>query len=38
MKSVNRTCLLGNVGKDPEIRSTGGGTHGRLVLDSEVVF
>jgi single-strand DNA-binding protein len=25
-KSVNKAFLLGNVGKDPEIRSTGGGT------------
>jgi len=25
-KSVNKAILLGNVGKDPEIRSTGGGT------------
>ena len=25
-KSVNKTILLGNVGKDPEIRSTDGGT------------
>ena len=24
-KSVNKTILLGNVGKDPEIRSTNGG-------------
>lgn len=26
MKSVNKAILLGNAGKDPEIRSTGGGT------------
>ena len=26
MKSVNKAILLGNVGKDPEIKSTGGGT------------
>jgi len=25
-KSVNKVILLGNVGKDPEMRSTGGGT------------
>jgi single-strand DNA-binding protein len=25
-KSVNKVILLGNVGKDPEVRSTGGGT------------
>jgi single-strand DNA-binding protein len=25
-KSVNRVMLLGNIGKDPEIKSTGGGT------------
>lgn len=25
-KSVNRVFVLGNVGKDPEVRSTGGGT------------
>jgi len=25
-KSVNKVILLGNVGKDPELRSTGGGT------------
>ena len=25
-KSVNKVFLLGNVGKDPEVRSTGGGT------------
>lgn len=25
-KSVNKVILLGNVGKDPDIRSTGGGT------------
>ena len=25
-KSVNKVILLGNVGKDPEIKSTGGGT------------
>ena len=25
-KSVNRVMLLGNVGKDPDIKSTGGGT------------
>lgn len=26
MKSVNKVILLGNAGKDPEIRATGGGT------------
>lgn len=26
MKSVNNVILLGNAGKDPEIRATGGGT------------
>ena len=26
MKSVNKAILLGNVGKDPEMRSTGSGT------------
>jgi single stranded DNA-binding protein len=25
-KSVNKTILLGNVGKDPEVKSTNGGT------------
>lgn len=25
-KSINRMCALGNVGKDPEMRSTGAGT------------
>ena len=25
-KSMNKVILLGNIGKDPEIRSTGGGT------------
>jgi single-strand DNA-binding protein len=26
MKSMNQVTLLGNVGQDPEVRSTGGGT------------